>query len=76
MKKILLIVLFSISFSSAEINEYVSDVYFANGIDTSKKQAYKSIKFSGVKFSGVRSSLFTKIKFSGVRSALFTKIML
>ncbi len=28
MKKILLIFLFSISFLSAEINEYLSDVYF------------------------------------------------
>jgi len=26
----------------AEINEYVSDVYFANGIDTTKEQAYLS----------------------------------
>ena len=42
MKKILLIFFFSISFLSAEINEYVSDVYFANGIDTSYSQAKKS----------------------------------
>ena len=42
MKKVLLILLFGISFLSAEINEYVSDVYFANGIDTSYSQAKKS----------------------------------
>jgi len=43
MKKILLLLLFCASFLPAEINEYVSDVYFANGIDTSKKQAHKSL---------------------------------
>ena len=34
MKKIFLILLLGASFSFAEINEYMSDVYFANGIGT------------------------------------------
>ena len=44
MKKILLIFFFSISFLSAEINEYLSDVYFANGIDTSEDDAKLSLE--------------------------------
>ena len=42
MKRIIFILLFCVSFLSAEINEYLSDVYFANGIDTTKEQAYLS----------------------------------
>ncbi len=47
MKDILLILFLLSSFLYAEINERKSDVYFANGIDTSKKvhmyQEFKSI---------------------------------
>lgn len=39
MKKILLLILVGLTVASAEINEYLSDVYFANGIDTTYKQA-------------------------------------
>ncbi len=42
MKKIFLILLVCTSFLSASINECLSDVYFANGIDTTYKQAKKS----------------------------------
>ncbi|SFV55186.1 hypothetical protein MNB_SV-3-64 [hydrothermal vent metagenome] len=42
MKKILLVFLFYTNFSSAVINEYVSDVYFANGIDTSFGKSEKA----------------------------------
>ena len=42
MKKIFLILVLGISYLSAEINEYLSDVYFANGIDTTREQAYLS----------------------------------
>lgn len=44
MKKIIFLILLGFTLASAEINEYLSDVYFANGIDTSKRQSYKSIK--------------------------------
>ena len=44
MNKILLILFLSISFLFAEINEYMSDVYFANGIDTSEDDAKLSLK--------------------------------
>ena len=50
MKKILLILLFFISFLSAEINEYLTDVYFANGIDTSIKAADESKRKLSKKF--------------------------
>jgi len=43
MKKIILIILLFTSFLSASINEYLSDVYFANGIDTKEKSAYKAL---------------------------------
>jgi len=39
MKKILFLILLGFTLASAEINEYLSDVYFANGIDTTYKQA-------------------------------------
>ena len=42
MRNIVLLLLFCITFLSAEVNEYKSDVYFANGIDTGKRQAYKA----------------------------------
>jgi len=42
MKNIALLIIFCINILSAEVNECKSDVYFANGIDTSKKQAYKA----------------------------------
>ena len=44
MKKILLMLFLGLSFLSAEINEYRSDVYFANGIDTSEDDAKLSLK--------------------------------
>jgi len=46
MKKILLILLACVSFSSAstQINEYKCDVYFANGIDTTFEQADEALK--------------------------------
>lgn len=44
MRKILFLLLFCLTFASAEINEYLSDVYFANGIDTSEDDAKLSIK--------------------------------
>jgi hypothetical protein len=43
MKRILFLILFVLTFSSAEINEYLSDVYFANGIDTDDKEAYEAL---------------------------------
>jgi len=43
MKKILILLLLVTSFLWAEIDEYKSDVYFANGITTSKKQANNAI---------------------------------
>ena len=42
MRNIVLLLLFCITLLSAEVNECKSDVYFANGIDTSKRQAYKA----------------------------------
>ena len=42
MKDILLILFLLSSFLYAEINERKSDVYFENGIDTSKKSSYVS----------------------------------
>lgn len=42
MKRIFLFILLSLTFASAEINEYISDVYFANGIDTTDTDADKS----------------------------------
>ncbi len=50
MKKIFLIFLLGVSFSFAEINEYVSDVYFANGIDTPRKIADESKRKIAKKF--------------------------
>lgn len=44
MKKILFLFLFGFTLASAEINEYLSDVYFANGIDTDERTAKKSIE--------------------------------
>jgi hypothetical protein len=44
MKKIFLILLIGISFSYAEINEYMSDVYFANGINTGQDDAKLSLE--------------------------------
>ena len=40
MRNIVLLLLFCITFLSAEVNECKSDVYFANVIDTTKEQAY------------------------------------
>ena len=40
MRNIVLLLLFCITLLSAEVNECKSDVYFANGIDTTKEQAY------------------------------------
>ena len=42
MKKIVFILLFGMSFLFAEINEYLTDVYFANGIDTTYNEAKKA----------------------------------
>jgi len=42
MKRILFLILIGFTFASAEINEYLSDVYFANGIDTSFQDANKA----------------------------------
>ena len=44
MMKIIFALLLSISFLSAEINECLSDVYFANGIDTSEDDAKLAIE--------------------------------
>ena len=44
MKKILILLLLVTSFLWAEIDEYKSDVYFANGIATSEEEANKSLK--------------------------------
>jgi len=44
MRKIFLGFLFLLSVSFAEINEYMSDVYFANGINTDKLKADEAIK--------------------------------
>ena len=44
MKNIFLGFIFLLSVSSAEINEYMSDVYFANGINTNGKQGDKALK--------------------------------
>jgi len=50
MKKIILIILLFTSFLSASINEYLSDVYFANGIDTKKEDADDSLRIINKKF--------------------------
>lgn len=44
MRKIFLGYIFLLSILSAEINEYMSDVYFANGINTDGKKADKALK--------------------------------
>ena len=54
MKNIILILLICFSSLYAEIDEYKSDVYFANGIDTDEQESYKYIekiqKYSKSKF--------------------------
>jgi len=62
MKKIHFILLLCVSFLSAEINEYISDVYFANGIDTKKEDADKSIKIISKKFKLSYPEAYKSIK--------------
>ena len=62
MKKVLLVLLFCVNFLSAEINEYVSDVYFANGIDTSKKAADESKRKLSKKFKLVNPEAYKSVK--------------
>jgi len=50
MRNIVLLLLFCITLLSAEVNECKSDVYFANGIDTSKKAANESARQLSKKF--------------------------
>ncbi len=50
MKKIILLLLVSISFLFAEINEYDSDVYFANGINTDSGDAKQDLRRIDKKF--------------------------
>ena len=50
MKFIFIIILIWVSFLSAKVNEYKSDVYFANGINTDEEVAKKSRDIIDKKF--------------------------
>ncbi len=62
MKKIFLILLLGMNFSFAEINEYMSDVYFANGIDTSIGQATRAKDKLKDKFELSQPDAYTPIQ--------------
>ena len=61
MKKIVLLFLLSISFLSAEINECVSDVYFANGINTDSDDAKQDLNRINTKFEAAHPDSYKHV---------------
>jgi len=61
MRKIFLGFIFLLSVSFAEINEYMSDVYFANGINTDKLKADEAIKDIKLTFETAYPDSFTTV---------------
>ena len=62
MKKILILLLLVTSFLWAEIDEYKSDVYFANGIATTEETAKKSIEEINLKFKASNPETYKSVK--------------